>query len=517
MGQGPSIDDDASTPLPIAPTEPQGEGPWVPPTGETPPDIGAGPDTDPDVGGPAPQAGPAGPQAAPQAAPQTGDIAPPAGGGGQSMTPSLDSVMPNPLQQGEAPQADIAARAPKATKAAKAQGAKNAPQAAQAPSIDGQVAGAPDLGDASKMTPASGHVIKGAKTKDGKPMVQVIPDGIKDSDFGKGAVKLEDVHTPEHLIDSLTVPKQNIFMDWWEQQHGAINDRYDSLRADLGQRPDPNRDPTRKEKFVALMHFGLHLMQNAKRGNDPMAAVGQSAEEALAGQKQHQVAQTEDYDSRVAGIEGQRQTQLKNIGNYGQAVREDALIQNANVRTEIARLNAGKAPKTGQPTTRILSDGTQVDYDPDSKSWNPSVDKNGKPIGKMPLQGPRGGMGRGESATVQNIKALEARNYSTADAVNMVLHHKPTGDPQKDYVSILNKNTPPGASAAEIENARATAEETINHIYGEGALDNARARRDTTIRGPATPPPVPPPPGKIGKDAQGNRWKNVNGKAVLVQ
>jgi hypothetical protein len=236
----------------------------------------------------------------------------------------------------------------------------------------------------------------------------------------------------------------------------------------------------------------------------------------LGTQQQKQQAQTADFDARSAAITKARQADQKDIGNYGQAVREDAINKDTQTRTAIAQANAAKPPKPAAPTTRILKDGTQVDYDPASGSWNPSVDKTGTPLGPMNQQGPRGGAGGDASHQVEAMTALEARGYSTADAVSIAFHVKPNGDAFHDYTQILLKNTPEGATASEKADAQQTAEDTVNHMYGPNALANARAKRNATISGPGggAAPPVPPPPGKIGTDAQGNRWKNVNGVAV---
>jgi hypothetical protein len=525
--------------------QPSGEGPAdIPPAAGPPPDSGAGPQIAPS-GGPDPDAPPpaaagpgeaeqaatslpAGQGAGPSIAPVAGQAAPQSlpsggmGGGGQPMdaTPTLDMIAPNPLGAPQAPQADQAPQAPQAKKAAKAKGAA---QATQAPTIEGRAspAAGTDLGDESKMTPASGHVAPGKKTADGRPLLNVQPPGHDPADFDTD--KLSNAHTVADVFDALPPKKQTQYMDWWQQQHGDINQRYDQMRQDLGSRPDPNRDPTKKEKFTELMNFGLNLMQNAKRGNDPFAAMGASMQEAMGTQKAKQRQDTADYDARAAGIEGQRQSQLKDIGNYGNAVREDATINLDRTRQAIAVANANKPPRPAPQRSAERSydksgNMTVRDDDPTSPTfgkWLPASGADGKPLGPQNIAGPRGGAAAGGSKQIEAISALEARGYKTADAVNIVMHVKPSGDPFHDYQSILNKNTPSGASADEVENARQIAEDTVNHMYGQGALQGARDRRQNTISGPVKAPPVAPPIGKIGTDADGRKWKNDgNGRAV---
>lgn len=494
-----------------------GAGPATPDAASTPP-MGAGA-----------QIAPVDPSAAPQSAPQiapmgegpTGGMPPP--GADDSTTPALDGAMPNPVQTAapQAPQADQAPLAPKAKKADKLKGARQAAQApqiapanpnAQPPSANADAITTDD----SQMTPASGHVIKGKTTDDGRPLINVQPPDHDPSDFDKD--KLQDAHTVDDVFNALPAAKRSSYMDWWQQQHGDINQRYDQMRQDLGMRPDPNREPSRQEKFTELMNFGLNLLRNAKRGNDPMAAMGTSAQEALQTQKDKQQGETSAYDQRAAAIEAQRQNQLKDIGNYGQATREDALIQDATTRTAIAQANAAKPPKANQPTTRVLKNGQQIEYDATSKSWKVSVDQDGKPLPAMNPQGPRGGASGG-SKQLELIQGLEQRGYSTADAVNNVLHVKPSGDPFHDYVSVLNKNTPQGATAEEKAEAASMAQETIDHMYGAGALDAARAKRNQAINGPGAAPPTSTlKSGVITKFKNGQRWTlGQNGQPQQVQ
>jgi len=492
-GTGPSLDD---TPMPSA----QGQGPSIAPV--------------------TPQAPPNPQSAAPQSAP----IAPVMGGGtaygapgtAASPSPTIDSILPNPVggDAEQAPQADQAPQARKAKKDDKAKGAKQADQApiiapvrGQAPaqagssqppnpsqpvgnpaSLSAQPTMAGNSGgqisaDPSQMTPASGHVIPGAKTDDGRPMITVKPPGIDDSDFGKGNTKLADIHDGHDLIDSLPKAKQSAYMDWWEQQHGSINQRYDAMLQDLGQRPDPNRQPTRKEMFGELMNFGLNLMRNARRGGDNVAAVGQSAQEAMQGQQAKQQQQTADYDNQKASIEAQRQNQLKDIGNYGNAVREDALITNANTRTTLEAIKALKPPKTGQPTTRILNDGTQVEFDPDTKSWNPSVDRSGNPIGKMPQQGPRGGAGKGPARMLEYNDLVKNQHVEPNQALALVYGSGGVkqADPVKTYNGIYAKARTMGETP---EDAKAEAENMTSVLHGNNWRQAQALAHAPAIGGP---------------------------------
>jgi hypothetical protein len=480
---------------------------------------------------PAAPAGGAGPMIAP------GPSAQPQGAGPAVEAPSApDAPMIAPVGQApQAPNAPQAAQAPQARQAAMARGA---PQATQAPTIDGAPTnpvpaglpfgpGAPPLSMGGATSPSSGaqpdptnkpaaaHVIKGKKTEDGKPLVNIQPpDHDADTDFDKK--KLADVHTPADLVDALKPGARTRYMDWWEQQHGDINARYDQMRAELGARPDPNREPTRQEKFTELMNFGLQLMQNARRGADPVAAAGQSVQQAFGAQKAKQQAQTEDYDTKVAGIEGQRQTQLKDLGNYGQAVREDSLIKNQDVQTANAYASMLKPPKTGQPITRVTPDGTQLQYNQDSGAWDVSLTSDGKPVKLDPNTGPRGGQ-KGAPARMQEFNQLINEQHMDPNRALAAVYgtggYKPD-DPQKTYNSIYlaaKRQYEPE------EDAKAEAERMTAVVHGDNWRGKMASRNAPPIKGkPPAPPSVAPPPNKIGV-FNGWKWRRgADGKPEAV-
>ena len=455
---------------------------------------------------PPPPSSGAGPMIAP------GPTSPPPGAGPAVGAPSApDAPMIAPVGQApQAPQAAGAAQAPQAPQAGQARGARRAPQA---PSIDGPTnpvpaglpfgPGAPPLSMSGATTPdlgaqpdpstppAAAHVAKGKKTADGRPMVNVQPpDHDPDKDFDKK--KLAKVQSVDDLVDALKPGARTRYMDWWEQQHGDINARYDQMRAELGQRPDPNREPTRQEKFTELMNFGLNLMQNARRGADPVAAAGASVQQAIGAQKAKQLAQTQDYDARTAGIEGQRQTQLKDLGNYGQAVREDALIKNQDVQTAKAYASMLKPPKTGQPITRVTPDGTQLQYNQDSGAWDVSLTSDGKPVKLNPNTGPRGGAAH-QSSVVQQLEQAKKDGMSTQDAYAMVYHVKPSDSPIKTAAAIYQTEIRAGASP---EDAQQIAKEQTENFHGVGALARAQATNNKTLFPSKMPPASAVPEGK---------------------
>lgn len=533
-GDGPFVDPGTDLQMGAGNAGQQGAGPQIPDNGPpqmSPPPPDAVP---PDEGQAAPTidgqgasqgAGPSIDQGPPPAAQSS--LGAPQGGygyapGGIDTAPqsTLDQVMPNPVGAGPgtAPNAPTAPEAPNAPDAPLAPRAKRAPNAPNAPTLDGggRAATPIDDGGAANVAPAAAHT-NGETTPDGKKGIDVHPPGFNPADpsnYKKGAIAALQASTPDpkpsDVFDAMKPKVQSKYMDWWEQQHGEIDQRYDQLQQQLGQRPDPNRDPTRKEQFQTLMDFGISLLQHSGRnggayGNDGngVAATGDALRTALDNQKQRQQTDTNNYDAQTAKIQAAKQADLKDIGNYGQATREDASINLDMTRQAVAEMSALKAPKTSQPTTRQLSDGTQVDYDPDTKTWNPSVDKNGKPIGKV-MEGSTGkGGSLKQSAVVQQVNDMVAHGVSYETALNTVYHVKPGMDPRKTYQAVYNTERKAGA---EPDDARQTAQSTTDQLHGVGAIQRAAAHDSQTMIPTNAPPVNTLQAGKVTKYANGQSW-----------
>ena len=98
---------------------------------------------------------------------------------------------------------------------------------------------------------------------------------------------------------------------------------------------------------------------------------------------------------------------------------------------------------------------------------------------------------------------MAARRYGRQDVVAGLALQK------SEFVAgfdAFGKNRKPEAAAE--------AEHMTGVLHGENWRDQQSSARAPAIAPKA--PAQPPPPGKIGVDAQGNRWRNVNGQAVLV-
>lgn len=508
QGAGPQVDDRDQDSPPLTP--PSGQGPTI---------------------GPAPELDPASAQSAPMIAGQgAGQGAGPIGGGSDygASTPTLDTYMPSAVQglaptaptAPMAPTAPTAATAPLAATAASAPSAPTAGQAPQAPTIDG--ARAPAVGDAAGQAPA-------APAKD---PAQTGPKGFAPK---YDPAMLSAANTHGDIFAAMDPKSQTQYMDWWQKEHGAVDARYAQLKKELGTRPDPERDPTRREKFQTLMDFGMNLLKNSGRGQDPVRATGEALTEATANQRGRQQAQTNTYDAKSASIERSRQADQKDLGNYGQAVREDALITDARTRTSLALAKSMQPPKPGTPMTRLLSNDTQVQWNPaptrenpQAGSWDLSRDAQGKPLPKMLEQGPRGGLARGSNGSsvphtrIDSDGTLTIYNAKTGQfdpALNSATHQpikapQKTGDPGKDFLSMYGKVY--NKQYDNADEANQIAQDYVDRNYGPGAIDRQRnSRAPTTSTG--APPASMLKEGKAQKFKDGSTWTLRNGVAARVQ
>jgi hypothetical protein len=236
--------------------------------------------------------------------------------------------------------------------------------------------------------------------------------------------------------------------------------------------------------------------------------MGASAEQAIGAQKAKQQQQTGDFDTRTNAIETQRQNQLKDIGNYGNAVRESAMVKNQEVQTAKAYASMLKPPRPGAPVTRVTPDNTQVQWNPDNGVWDVSMTSDGKPVKVNPNVGPKGGVRNTDTAGMKNYNFLTSKGVDENTATAIAFRQK-SGDPTKDHLSVYNSTL--RATGGDQGAAKMAADGYVSEMYGA----TANGPQPKLI--PPQAPKVAPPVGKIGTDAQGNKWKNDGkGNAVLV-
>jgi hypothetical protein len=260
-------------------------------------------------------------------------------------------------------------------------------------------------------------------------------------------------------------------------------------------------------------------------------ATGEALQDATAKQQGRQQAQTSAYDAKAGAIEQSRQADQKGLGNYGQAVREDALITDAKTRTSIAIAKSMSPPKPGEPTTRLDQNDNQYQWhpaptkdDPGAGAWDLSRDKQGNPIPAMSNQGPRGGV-RGSSGsavphtrvdsdgglTIYNAKTGQfdpAKNSATGQQIRAP---QKSGDPGKDFQTMFGKVY--NKQYDNADEATQIAQDWVDRLYGPKAIENQRSTRQSVTTNTGAPPIALLKEGKAQKFKDGSTWTLENGAA----
>lgn len=329
--------------------------------------------------------------------------------------------------------------------------------AAQMPPLGGGAPMQTSIDGAAEPAPV-GQAPAAAPTAPGK--IQALPPfKLK---FKDGAP--EKVKTPGDLVNAMTPSSQRKYMDWWEQQHGAINEKYAQLQQDLGRRPEADGNLSRKEQFRLLMEFGVELMARSGRG-EPGAggnALASSLDRAE-GRKQMAVA---DYDARSQALGKARSEDLKSIGTYGDAMKGQSAMDQDAAQIEEARARTKNANRR-KPEIISADQGT-FDYDPETQKTTPITGIDGKPLTNREV-GRRGGSAAGRdsrTAKQKDIEDLIDRGMPEQLAVDIV--HKRISDPRKAWQAIYRDRRRQYASEQE---ARDEADKIISQQYGDDWQD----------------------------------------------
>lgn len=342
------------------------------------------------------------------------------------------------------------------------------PGAAAAPStIDGPV---PNQATAAPVAPAAGAGLTPMQPGGqviGAPPPTAQPGRIQAQppfklEYKKGAVG--KVKTAGDLVEALKPESQAKYMDWWEQQHGAINERYNQLQQQLGRRPDPKGDLSRKEQFRMLMEFGIELMARAGRGEK--GAGGTAFANSYGRARQQKEIDTAEHDTRSALIEKSRGDELKSIGTYGDALKGQSAIDQDAVQMQEARARMKRA---GMRDPEIISaDQGTYDYDKETQIAKPIVGIDGKPLTNMKV-GSRGGSAAGRdsrTAHQKDIEDLVGRGMPEQLAVDIV--HRRITDPRKAWQAIYRDRRRQYSSEKE---ARTEADRITAEQYGDDWQD----------------------------------------------
>lgn len=271
--------------------------------------------------------------------------------------------------------------------------------------------------------------------------------------------KLDKAKTVADHVMAMKPSSGERFMDWWEKEHGQINAAYDTIKEQLGHPPEPNRLLSRKEKFAALMDFGVNLIKASEGGakNPTAVAVGATVQ----GLDNKNQLERDRFDQRSGVIEKGRNDALKTLGNRGDALKGAAEIdmRKAQQTAEEAKL---EKEKNAAPDTIYTDQGVQT-WDAERKAYKSATGADGKPLTNMKVGGRGGSAASRDSRTAneKNIEDLISRNIPESLATDIV--YRRTKDPRKAWQDIYRDRRRQYASEKE---AKAEADDVISRFYG---------------------------------------------------
>lgn len=319
--------------------------------------------------------------------------------------------------------------------------------------------------------------------------------------------KLAKANTTLDLLNAMKPQSRTDYMDWWQKQHGDIDERYDDLKSKIGARPSDDEPSTKKEKFAALLEFGLHLMKASAPASTNQGAVLQStlSDSMDAAGKAHQQniqGQQKAYDANANAIEDQRAAELKGIGTPAQAQAAQS-TQNKDFSAETKNNAQAFKALSDATTTKASSLGPQTyATDPSGVIHSLSRDENGKAqanpvlgIDGKPFKGKVLGReaGSGIDKTGQDTAAMRNHKYLTnvlgidPGTAAQVAFKPKTGNPTGDHLAVYKSVMT--ATMGDEDKANRAADQYVLENYGPGAIPNQNK--------PLTPGAGAPPPAAL--------------------
>jgi hypothetical protein len=304
--------------------------------------------------------------------------------------------------------------------------------------------------------------------------------------------KLAKAQTTLDLLNAMKPKSRTDYMDWWEKQHGDIDDKYDNLKTQLGARPSDDEPQTKKEKFAALLEFGLHLMKASSPASTNQGAVLTStlSDEHDAMDKAHAdsiASAQKTYDTSADAIESQRAEEQKGIGTPAQAMAAQAK-QNLDDSTEtkntaqaykaINDTQTTKASSLGAPTYAVGPGGVihAIVRDADGHAHaEPVTGIDGKPFaGKILGREAGSGIDKDQSTSaIRNQKYLTDVLGVDPNTAMQVAFKQKTGNPNQDHASVYRAVLQ--TTMGDDEKAKRVADQYILDNYGAGAITRANA------------------------------------------
>lgn len=331
---------------------------------------------------------------------------------------------------------------------------------------------APSLGDA----PTGGNL---DVQKQEKAKIPIGPPGFKPEFDEK---KLKEAKTAQDLFQAMKEDSANDYMSWWEDQYGAIDQKWAQVQKELGKRPDPKRKLDRREQFELLMDFGLNMLRNSSTGdptNNENAAARSIYDTARSKQSQRQ-EEVDRYDSLSAQTQKGRQADLAAIGTRG-----EAMSKQAGITRDLAGTAKDLAPPKETPRNKQIITGVDdtVYTLGDDNSAQPVTGIDGKPI-KGRAAG-RNGTGSGRETDTRPSQQKQYEHLLTLgipkEAAVRIAYRQTSGDALKDYKDVYR--TTMTATVGDEAAAKRAADAYVATMYGEDAVEKA-ARGNIIPTGP---------------------------------
>jgi len=150
--------------------------------------------------------------------------------------------------------------------------------------------------------------------------------------------KLKDAKTLADHVDAMTPAYRKAYLNWYEGQYGRIQDHYDEMLKQIGEKPDPDRQLSRKDMWTALMNFGVSMIKNSSNPNNTLAgSISQSVGDTVQGINQGRQQEQQQYASGLQAANDARNDQMKNLGTYGQALKGQSEMDANQTRADAER------------------------------------------------------------------------------------------------------------------------------------------------------------------------------------
>lgn len=301
--------------------------------------------------------------------------------------------------------------------------------------------------------------------------------------------KLAKANTTLDLLNAMKPKSRTDYMDWWEKQHGDINDKYDQLKTQLGARPSDDEPQTQKEKFAALLEFGLHLMKNSAPATTNQGAVlsGTLSDEHDAMDKAHQAniaGQQKAYDTQSDAIDQAKAEDLKGIGTPAAAMAAqekqnlDETTETKNVAQAAKAANDAASTKASTlgPTTYATGPGGTVHAlvrgDDGTVKAMPVTGIDGKPfVGKVLGREAGSGIDKTDTAAIRNQRYLTSVLGVDQNTATTIAFRPKTGNPNADHMAVYKSLLQ--ASFGDEDKAKRGADQYVLDNYGAGAITQA--------------------------------------------